>query len=393
MTTYRVDVRDADLRTIGTLSPSVLTLTPRWCDVGEWSLQVPAAQKDARLLDPKVNPGGGVVILRDSDLLRPVLTGPVGMFGETLTAGRLEVAASGPDDLVWVAGRLAYPAPSLTPEQHKVDAAGNPANPVPRAKDVRSGPLESVVKGFIRANAGQDALPARQVVRVAPDLGRGPQVTREGRFTPMLEVIGPPSRRHSMGWWVTQTGGELVFDVVEPVDRSGIVRFGPAYRNLAEYTRTVTMPSVTAPHVAGQGTGQNRRFAHAVNAATLALHPRWRLESLADRRDTDSSAELEAELVQAMHDGDATESVAIRTRDTEAVRFARDWRVGDRVTVEPAPGVVLARTVTEALIEWSAESGERVSTAVGSVERRGNARLAQRVRALERRAPAPAFIE
>ena len=59
-----------------------------------------------------------------------------------------------------------------------------------------------------------------KLLSLAPDLGRGKVVTRQGKYQPLSEELESISRETGLGWGIRLGDGELVFEVYEGNDRS-----------------------------------------------------------------------------------------------------------------------------------------------------------------------------
>lgn len=150
--------------------------------------------------------------------------------------------------------QLCYPVP------------GQPAtNQVAAEKDTRTGPVESVVKGYVSPIVARLGLP----VRVLPDAGRGPTVSLSARFDTLTELVGDTldtaGMQVTVGWWLPgdpQPGGAtlttptVLLDVVPAPVTPGMV--WSRFTGLVSAQTTTTSPEVTRVVVAGPGEGTAR---------------------------------------------------------------------------------------------------------------------------------------
>lgn len=376
MTGYVVQIRDVNLNRVGQIMPVALHLTPRYCDVGEWSLTVPLRRANAELLRA---PGAGVLIYRgDTPDGNPIMTGPVGV--RTLARGDdgAVLTVSGPDDMVWVSGRVAFPTPTRTGANQNTPTLGA------QAYDKRTGPAETVIKGYVAANAGPSVpVAARRRLTIETDAAQGATVTDSVRMQPLLDRIKALAATGGVGYTVVQDGNNLQFRVFVPTNRTATARFSLALGNLTDYTYTEKAPSVSYVVLGGQGQLTTRSFLDQTDTAALAAWPGWRMEAYLDRHDTDDTSEYAQAMAEALLEGGPQTSLAMTVKDTPRCRFGIDYRMGDVVQVEPEPGTVLTDVVREVNISWTVEDGERITSAVGSSETTGTPAIERQVRKLK----------
>lgn len=376
MSGYLVVVRDTALKRVGQVQPTTLTLTPRFNDVGEWSLSMPLGRAGADLLR---QPGAGVLIYRgDTTLQDPLMSGPVGERviasgndGPTLTV-------SGPDDLVWVSGRVAFPNPSRTGANQNTPTSGA------AAYDKRSGPAETVIKGYVGANVGP-GLPvaSRRRLSIETDQGRGAHVADSVRMQPLLDRVKALAATGRVGFTVVQTGATLQFRVFVPADRSSTARFAPGLGNLTEYSHSEKAPSCSYVVLGGTGELTARTFKESTDTTALTKWPGWLMESYVDRHDSTDADEIAQSMAEALLEGGPQTSLAMTVRDTDRCRFGVDYRMGDKVTVEPEPGLTVTDVVREVSIAWNVADGDQVTSQVGSSETTGTSPVIKKVRKLQ----------
>ena len=116
------------------------------------------------------------------------------------------------------------------------------------------GPAETVVKTAVAVNAARLGIP----VTMAPDQGRGGQVTFEIRMEPLFDKLFPLVETAGLGVTVKQSGAGLVLDVYEPSiylpllsEESGIVQ---------SWSWTNNAPKATNLVVGGRGQKAAREF-------------------------------------------------------------------------------------------------------------------------------------
>lgn len=371
--TLTLEVRDADLARAGVLddySKCTVVLRHNAPDTVVLDMATTVA---AELLDLRA----GLIVKRGGEVLTSAaVLQPTRKLDKGAKTTTLQLIG----DTDVLAGRLARPSPL---------GALNAAE-----YDVRSGPAETVLRGYVDANAGPGALAARRVAGLAlqADLARGAQVTERARFGNLLELCQAIGLAGGLGFRVVWAGaGVLQLQLYVPADRSDSAVFSQALGNLAGYDYGAKRPTATAAVVGGGGELTARVLLERVNAAEEALYG-VRREVFVDQRQTVVQAELEAAGDAALLEGVGGTSLTMTPTDTEAVAFGREYGLGDLVTVV-VDGVTVVDLVREVTVEQTA-TGETVRPTVGTP---GGARaslvglfsrmqqLAQRVGQLERR--------
>jgi hypothetical protein len=343
--------RAPDLTRRGPLPWETATVTLDHLGVCAWDLTM-----DARVAH-RTGPGWGVFITLDREvILSGSVEDPEREKDSATSPGTIRVSGAG--DLAVVAGALAWPSPEAPLTLQSTRA------------NTRSGPAETVIKGFVSANIGVNraatrrdpAAPlARQVV-VAPDLGRGSTVEYSARFTPLMEVIR--ACHGGLGVAVTQQGEDLVFEVHPTVTRPSAV-FSHHLGNLRAVRWRDAAPEVTHAIVGGEGTGVGRNL--RVRSDSAAANA-WRVasEEFIDQRSETSAAALNAAGDQAVADGRRTGIIAATLVDTPRLRYGQHYGLGDRVTIMPEPGSAYTDQVTSVTIDADRRAGTlTITPAVG----------------------------
>ena len=376
---FLVVVRNANLQRVGAVAVTSLTFTPRYNDVGDWSLTCSA---DAPTAEALYAPGAGVLIYRSEEMGIPLMTGPVRSRQRKLTDRGYELVISGPDDNVWIADRLAYQMPDRL-----ATSQGNPSTGS-KSHDRRTGPAEVVIKGYVDANVGQAAMTDRRKLTVAAVAAtpRGSNVSGVARMTPLLDLISGLAATGGLGWRVQQSGTTLAFDVYEPADRRGTARFSTLLGNLESFQLDESAPTTSCVVAGGRGELTSRVFRAQVDSEALTAWPGTRVERFIDQRQAEDNAGGDAEIDQAIAEelvnGGPTTALAITTRDTNQLQFGRDYYIGDRVTVEPREGQKITDILREITITWTASDGQKAISRVGSATTTGTPRLLRLVRKL-----------
>lgn len=187
-----------------------------------------------------------------------------------------------------------------------------------------TGPLESVVKAAIAENAARLGLPWT----IAPDLGRGPNVSLELRFHPLSDRILPLLRTHRMGLHVKRNGSIWEVDVSEGetfptplTPESGLISSYKWSRQRATASRIVT---------GGAGQEEEREFGLVIDEALEAAQgPR---EAFDDSRMSEPGADLAPYGRDALQERAAGGSITAELNEGDALRFGVTY---DRGTVLP----------------------------------------------------------
>lgn len=293
-------------------------------DVGVWELKLPAEHP----LLPTLRAKGSGIIIRD---------------GHQVFSGRMRRALlsqdpsdpdgtwviSGVDDSIVLAATAALPDPANEPDAQTQD------------RDRRNGPAETIMKEFVRANAGDLAISSRSYpwLTVAPDLARGDVMPESARFQSLLETLQRIGTNSGLGFRIAQTesGGEpvLEFDVFEPADRTDTVRMSIANNMLDKVTWGYQAPNATHLYVGGQGSGADRTIKIVTTTESLQQAEDWALrwEMFQDRRDTDELDELEQAGLETLADNGEENSIDVVPSAAPGMTYGVDWGLGDLVTV------------------------------------------------------------
>lgn len=335
-----VEVRSLDLTRKGVIPAKLLNLSGavRWCNVGAWSLTLPAGHP---LADALRLPGAGVIV-----------TGPDGvLWSGPAEAPDVEYSSSVPAGLVTVTGvtddvvlgdALAWPSPAST----SLTAQAGVNWPANTARSdgywVGTGPVESLMHALVAANIGPSAPAARRgglasKLVMGTNLGRGPTVTKRVRFQNLGQALAELAAGSGVGFRVVQDGPTLKFETFATADRSGFVRFTVQNDRLTSQSVAIAAPGVTRPLVAGQGEGAARTLVAPTTPESVAAEAAWgrRIERFIDQRQTDDTTELTQAGLEALAETGFTRvAVTSVTGDDQSMRWGRDFGLGDTVAVE-----------------------------------------------------------
>ena len=270
-----VEVRNKSLERVGQLSGADLVgaeFILRHNEVGSWKVNLHATSDMADLLR---TPGYGLIVTGPDGV---IMSGP--MLSASLEQTQDDAEGSwtitGVDDSVILAERLAYPDPAVADVTAQTEAY-----------DVRNDAVETVLKEYVTENLVTGPA-TRQVdnLTVATDLGRGSTVYGSARFDKMQEFFYGLAQTGGVGYSIQQQGASLVFDVYEPVDRSGLIRFDIDNGRLTSADYAYSAPSVTRAIVGGAGEQEERLFFEGTLTQSTDAETVWgrRIESFVDSR-------------------------------------------------------------------------------------------------------------
>lgn len=359
---YDVRIRDENRIKRGDIGRATsLKLIPRYLDVGAFELVLPLADPKAPLL---VKGGWLQFFSGDEEILSGQIRGRKIVNDESNVGGTLTVY--GPSAEQVVADRLAFQVPTMA-------ATSQSATDYDR----RSGAAETVVKGYVGANAGPGTIVSRRVsgLVIETDLARGASVKGSARMTNLVELIAPLCLSGGIGWRVRFNGDNLEFQVYVPSDKSGKAKFGSDLGNLVSYEQTEEAAKTNTAIVGGQGDGTLRVFREIQDSAAVA---EWsnRTESFVDRRDSTDTVELDQAGTEETVTNGPVNGLAIKTADTPNLLFYRDYFLGDKVSIPEASIVDILREIE---INWTADGGPSAETTVGSASTTGTMKMIQQL--------------
>lgn len=256
---------------------------------------------------------------------------------------------------------------------------------------------ETIIRTLVNDNCGPGALAARQlpdlVLGSVASVGSDTSITT--RFEPLLEVCRRAAvNGGGLGFRVHTDAGQRVFDVYAPADKTATARFSKGLGNLRSVQYKQSAPTVTHALVSGNHTeadpdadppvAESRTFVAVADAAAAAEW--WRVEQHIDgSADTDAEGELTAAGSEALAEGADPVELVTTTVDTEDLRAGRDFDLGDRVTVALPTGLEVTDIVRSIHLQATPESGEYVSSLIGSPEASTASDMVRIVRELSRR--------
>jgi len=350
---FRIEVFDEDLNKLGRVGKYLTAdVTLKHNATGSWALLMDIDQYAASLL---AAPGRRITI--DFEEGGRLLSGPVDSWEEIEEInGQKTIACAGYDDKWWLDQRVAFNVPGA------VFPADGVSFTQTSTGDVRTGNGETVAKGYVTANA-VTRRPIPHLV-VAPNLNRGTTVTFTSRMHSLAWMVEIAARNSGLGYRVDQVGTELVFDVYAPQDQP--VRLSKRLGNLTSYRYKALSPIATHGVLGGSGAGTARKYMQKnLPASAVGWGAR---EKFVDATDATTDALMNARLDEFLAESAPTAGFSLTPRDTRAMRFGRDYNIGDRVAVELPGGVQVSDTVREVKLSHTSADGMVITPGVGFSE-------------------------
>lgn len=352
-----IEVRDAGLNRVGRLMPTDLVgamFITRFNQVGTWSVQL---NPNSLIIDALRTPGFGLIVTGPSGV---ILSGPMRSAKLTQTQannfGTWQIEGTG--DAVVLAERLAYPDPS------EADVTAQT-----QAYDVRTGPAETVLKGYVQDNISAASETSRAILNldVETDLARGQSVTGQARFDTLDSLIYPLAQTGGVGYTVAQDGSALKFRVYVPTDRSASIRMDVFNNKLASSEYSYTGPRATRAIVGGSGEEVDRVFYEGFSTESIATEIVWgrRIETFLDDRSSETTGALDQKAQELLLDnGKTIVTLAVQPTDDVNMRYGVDWFLGDIVTVV-VNEIEAVAVVTEVGISIE-NDGVRIGATIGT---------------------------
>lgn len=203
---------------------------------------------------------------------------------------------------------------------------------------VKSGPAETVVKGFVSQEITRVAYPD---FTITPSAGTGPSITINGFNKSLLAICRQAHQLTGGDFVLTSTpAAHVSFDWLSGgmgTDRRATLRFGLSYGNVTN-PRLIRQRSKQISHaiVLGQGEGGDRDVV-IVHDPVLAGESKWgRIESSQDARDVPKGGltQLAERGREVLWGNAAVRRWEFEVLQTEGTRYGREYFLGDRVRAE-----------------------------------------------------------
>jgi hypothetical protein len=278
-------------------------------------------------------------------------------------------------DDAYLTWRITYPNPAADFEHQTATA-----------RYTRTGVnAETVMRDLVRLNGiTGSALSARVVpnLTLGTVAGVGTNVNYSTRFEPLTDALRAVASVSGLGFRVVRDGPDLEFRVFQPVDRSGEVRYSRAVGNLRKLSYRHQQPAASVALVGGDGTGTSRATKEVPNAGWVTQYGRRELFVSASSSD---ATELLQQGSDALTQNGEQVTLGVVALDTVSQQLGRQYNVGDRVSVEVRPGLVITDVVTSALLEVTPSGGETVAPVIGTGQATGDSRSIALVRRIGQR--------
>lgn len=323
----------------------------------------------------QLQPGNRLVVIRDGAIW---CAGPLEVpqdFEWTAGAGPGTVTAAFSDDLARVAGYVTYPDPAA--------AFASQATGTDAVRQITTTNAETIIRTLVDENCGPGAIAARQIPSLVLDTvaGVGTSTSISTRFEALLDACRTVASNDGLGFRTHQAGGQIKFGVYAPADRTATARFSAGLGNLRRVAFRYSAPTATSELVQGGNTG-SRVYVEATSGDAATW---YRVEKLLNQTGTTSAAELTQAGGLAFGEDGAQASLATVTVDTPDLRAGVDFGLGDLVTVELPTGLEVVDLVRAIRLEATPNSGELVTSVVGSSDETSARQTVRVVRQLGRR--------
>ncbi|MGW4728086.1 siphovirus ReqiPepy6 Gp37-like family protein [Streptomyces shenzhenensis] len=333
----------------------------------------------------QLQPGNRMAVVRDGSIwcagpmeIPTDFTWSVSGDGGEADPGRVVVNFT--DDLATIAGYITWPTP----------ANAWTAQPANQWRAIPSANSETIIRTLVNENCGPGARTERRVPHLVLDgvTGAGSSTSVSTRFEPLLDTC----RRVALaggriGFRTRQVGNQIMFGCYQPADLTATARFSAGLGNLRYLGFKQSAPTITHALVAGTEpeSGTTGRTYVQVADSTAAGNW-WRVEKYVDSSEAnDSAGELTAAGTVEIADGAAPIELSTVTVDTEDLKAGRDFGLGDKVTIALPTGLEVADLVRSIHLQAEPDSGEYITTLVGSPEASTDPQMVRVIRTLGRR--------
>lgn len=340
----------------------------------------------------QLQPGNRIVVMRDGAIW---CAGPMeipqdytwGVGGDVSQPDPGQVVVSFSDDLARIAGYLTYPDPTKDFEHQTADGGVDGDGTHFDATYQLTDDAETVIRTLVNVNCGPGAITARKIEKLALGTvsGAGSTTSVSTRFEALLDVVRAVAAGDGLGFRTRQDmdSNQILFEVYEPADRTGVARFSSGLGNLTSISYKISAPTATNELVQGGDAGA--RTYVEVDPGTASDW--YRVEKLQDQSGTadDSGGLLTQAGNLALGDDNPQVTLSTVTVDTEDVQAGRDYGLGDLVSVELPTGLEVADLVRSITLTAQPSAGELVTSVIGSQDATTNNATVRVVRDLARR--------
>lgn len=359
----RIFVLDKDFKRLGEIgAPTELSATPRHMLAGTGSITLPASHRMAeKLVDADNTIGPRILIEHRGEELLSGWVGSVRGFGPAHSA-QLTVQVDGYFNLLY--DILAWPNPTGGIGSQGGDEGFYRA----------TGPAETVAKNLIAANCARLGLP----VEVEPTMGRGATITIEARFTSLADVLLEKLESAGIGLRVVQAAAGYRVEAYVPTvwgrtltETSGSVIDWAWAKHPAKASRVV---------VGGSGARELRVFRQVANTAIESGTRRIR-EHYTDGLETTTASELDQAGQEYLAVNGPALGLSVSLQESKHLKYGgtTGLHVGDKVSLEVGPRLVIEDVLREAPLTWTPDQGVVISQQVGDENPDPTLKMVQRI--------------
>lgn len=358
---FEITLYDKDFQRVGWVNdPVSLTVTARHNAIGSTDVTIPSSHRRLPLLAAD---GARVIITYHGEVIMTGYVYALNGAGPT-TEGSTTFTVQ--DDL-WLLWRmLGWPVPGADIFSQGVK------------KDTRTGPAETVAKGFVSANKAH----LTDTITVAADLGRGSSITVESRMAVLGDILIDPVDKAGIGLTVRQSGTGLLVDAYAP--RVYPHTLSEAAGTVLAWTWSRAIPSSTRVIIGGPNTDTSREFRTLASAAQeTALG--YSIETFVDAQSAENYVHMDEEGQKALDAAGPTSGFTLELSESQAFHYggAGGVRVGDQVTVDIG-GTAFTDILREAAFSWTREEGLAITPTVGDRSDDPDKTVAKKLAALSR---------
>lgn len=286
----------------------------------------------------------------------------ISLRGSHVLGGRtVKASLEGPQDSRWV-----FSVMDDAVVLDEILAWPNPGNAITAQTsraDLRSGPLESVAKSLIAANAAKQGLS----IGIATDQGRGPTVNTSARMVPLRDVLIQHFRDAGMNLVAVWDAAlkQVVVDVTTPASYPIVFHVAARQSAVTAYRVTRSAPTITRVVMGDGGNDTTRTFARVTNATAEAD---WGISAEAFRAAA-TTTDMNAAGTEALTDGGPKSGLTVSLTETDTIRYGgpTGLHVGDLVTIHVGD-IQVTDTVREVVISGSPGQPLTVKPGVGGWE-------------------------
>lgn len=340
---FLLTIWDKSLNRLGFVAdPISVTVTPRHNAIGSLDLTVALSDDVVPLLTPR---GGRITCTYKGAQIFSGPRRPLNAQGPT-QGGTITLSYEDDIRLLW--NLLGYAVPANTADNQTATA------------DVRTGPAETVVKGYLSANKGRHP----KTITVAANQGRGSSISGSVRMVPLADELIDKVDGAGIGLSVRQNGSSgLVVDCYTPATvQRALTEIGGGIRS---YTWTENPFTANGGVVGGPNEGKDREFRRVDNTASQT---EWGdlIETVIDASDKTLIADIIVAGNAALAAAGPTAGFSIELAETDIFHYGGDngIHVGDSATANIA-GQTITDVIREVALSWDRGNGLVVKPAVG----------------------------